>query len=114
MIRLMGKRITRRKLVITRRRFTLLDSLVNEEDLVPNKNQRKIVDEVLSKESNGKGKNGERNGWTEEMKRYYKDRKEMFDAAKYLKENEDVLEEDGDENNNVLRNMVEGSGDSFN
>nr|GEU86593.1 hypothetical protein [Tanacetum cinerariifolium] len=97
--------------VLGSNRFTLLDSLVNEEDLVPNTNQRKIVDEVLSKESNGK--NRERNRWTEDMKRYYRDRKEMFDVARDLEENKDVLEEDGDENNNVLRNKVEGSGGSF-
>ncbi|GKA86412.1 RNA-directed DNA polymerase, eukaryota, reverse transcriptase zinc-binding domain protein [Tanacetum coccineum] len=89
-------------------RFTLLDSLINEEDLVPNTEQRKIVDEFLSKGSNGN--DGERKDWTEEMKRYYRDRKEMFDATKDLELNEDVLEVDNDENHNVMRNEVEGPG----
>nr|GEY40951.1 RNA-directed DNA polymerase, eukaryota, reverse transcriptase zinc-binding domain protein [Tanacetum cinerariifolium] len=65
--------------VLRSNKFTLPDSLVIEEDLAPNTNQRKIVNEVLSKESND------------------------------LEENKDVLKEDGDENNNVMRNEVEGS-----
>nr|GEV18240.1 hypothetical protein [Tanacetum cinerariifolium] len=97
--------------VLGSNRFTLLDSLVHEADLVPNTKQRNIVDEVVSKESNGK--NGERNGWTGDMKRYYRDRKGMFVVVRNLKENKDVLEEDDDENNNVFRNEVEGSGGSF-
>ncbi|GKD78583.1 ATPase, F1/V1/A1 complex, alpha/beta subunit, partial [Tanacetum coccineum] len=83
-------------------RFTLIDSLINEDDLVPNTNQWKIVDEFLNKEIIGKS--GDRNGWIEEMKRYYRDRKEMFDATKDLEECEDVLDTDGDENYNVMRN----------
>ncbi|GKB96212.1 RNA-directed DNA polymerase, eukaryota, reverse transcriptase zinc-binding domain protein [Tanacetum coccineum] len=69
--------------------FTLLNSLVNEEDLVPNTDQRKIVDEFLSKGSDDN--NGGMNEWNEDMKRYYRDRKEIFDAAKEIKENEDVI-----------------------
>ncbi|GJU46796.1 RNA-directed DNA polymerase, eukaryota, reverse transcriptase zinc-binding domain protein [Tanacetum coccineum] len=33
------------------------------------------------------------NGWTEDMKRYYRDRKELFNATKKIEENEDVMEE---------------------
>ncbi|GJT64032.1 hypothetical protein Tco_1015512 [Tanacetum coccineum] len=93
-------------------RFTLIDSLINEDDLVPNTNQRKIVDEFLIKEIIGKS--GDRNGWIEEMKRYYRDRKEMFNATKDLEECEDVLDTDGDENYNVMRNEMEGPGGSLN
>ncbi|GKB72092.1 RNA-directed DNA polymerase, eukaryota, reverse transcriptase zinc-binding domain protein [Tanacetum coccineum] len=50
-------------------RFTLLNELVNENDLIPNVDQRKIVDEL--------------------------DRKELFNAVKEIEENEDVMEEDG-------------------
>ncbi|GKA15548.1 ribonuclease H-like domain-containing protein [Tanacetum coccineum] len=49
-------------------RFTLLDSLVNKEDLIPTK-----------------------------MKRYYKDRKELFDVAKELEKEEDVIIENPDD-----------------
>ncbi|GKE54523.1 RNA-directed DNA polymerase, eukaryota, reverse transcriptase zinc-binding domain protein [Tanacetum coccineum] len=60
-------------------RFTLLDSLINEEELVPNTDQRKIVDEFLSKKNDAN--NMEMNGWNEDMKMYYRDKKELFDAA---------------------------------
>nr|GFA07055.1 hypothetical protein [Tanacetum cinerariifolium] len=72
----------------------------------------KIVDEFIYKECTGKS--GKRNRWIKEMKRYYRDWKEMFDATRDLEECEDVLETDGDENYNVMRNEVEGPGGSFN
>ncbi|GJT01792.1 RNA-directed DNA polymerase, eukaryota, reverse transcriptase zinc-binding domain protein [Tanacetum coccineum] len=93
--------------VLGSNRFTLLNSLVNEEDLVPNTQQRRIVDEFLSKGNNEK--NEVMNGWNEDMKRYYRDRKEMFDAAKEIEENEDVMEENCNINNSVLENEVEGA-----
>ncbi|GJW98954.1 hypothetical protein Tco_0180762 [Tanacetum coccineum] len=40
-----------RKGMLGSNRFNLLDSLVNEEELVPNTDQRKIVDEFLSKKN---------------------------------------------------------------
>nr|GEW70183.1 hypothetical protein [Tanacetum cinerariifolium] len=49
------------------------------------------------------------NGWTKEMKRYYRDIKELFNAAKEIKRNKDVMEEDCDEGSNVLKNEVEGA-----
>ncbi|GJT68150.1 ATPase, F1/V1/A1 complex, alpha/beta subunit [Tanacetum coccineum] len=89
-------------------RFTLLNSLVNEEDLVPNIEQRKVVDEFLSKEK--EGSHGKINKWTEEMKRYYRDRKELFNATIEIEENEDVMEDEFDQCNSVLGNEVEGMG----
>ncbi|GJY24271.1 RNA-directed DNA polymerase, eukaryota, reverse transcriptase zinc-binding domain protein [Tanacetum coccineum] len=53
-----------------------------------NRNGMKIVDEALSKVSDDK--NG---GMNEDMKRYCRDRKELFNAAKEIEENEDVMEE---------------------
>ncbi|GKB16686.1 RNA-directed DNA polymerase, eukaryota, reverse transcriptase zinc-binding domain protein [Tanacetum coccineum] len=41
------------------------------------------------------------NGWTEEMKRYYRDRKELFNAAKEIEGNKDVMEEDCDEGKGI-------------
>ncbi|GJW01214.1 RNA-directed DNA polymerase, eukaryota, reverse transcriptase zinc-binding domain protein [Tanacetum coccineum] len=58
-------------------RFTLLNELVNENDLIPNVDQRKIVDELL---------------------------------REVMKVNEDVMEEDGVECNNILRDEVDGVG----
>nr|GEY32968.1 hypothetical protein [Tanacetum cinerariifolium] len=89
-------------------RFTLLDSLVNEEELVPTTDKRKIVDDFLHKKC--EMNNMEMNDWSEEMKRYYRDKKELIDAAKEMKENEDVLDENDDVDNIVLRNEVEGAG----
>nr|GEX84912.1 hypothetical protein [Tanacetum cinerariifolium] len=61
-------------------RFTLLDSLVNEEELTLNTDQRKIIDEILSNK-------------TQEMEK-----------------NEDVSDENFGTENTVLRNKVEGIG----
>ncbi|GJZ13178.1 RNA-directed DNA polymerase, eukaryota, reverse transcriptase zinc-binding domain protein [Tanacetum coccineum] len=88
------------------KKFTLLDSLVNEEELVPNTDQRKIVDEVLCKKKDIN--NMEMNGWSEDMKWYYRDKKELFDAAREIEENEDVLDENYGVENTVLWNEVEG------
>ncbi|GKB61171.1 RNA-directed DNA polymerase, eukaryota, reverse transcriptase zinc-binding domain protein [Tanacetum coccineum] len=63
-----------------------------DEELIPNTEQRKIVDEFMSK-NNGDNNVG-MNGWNEDMKRYYRDRKELFNAAKEIEENEDVIEEE--------------------
>nr|GEV03579.1 RNA-directed DNA polymerase, eukaryota, reverse transcriptase zinc-binding domain protein [Tanacetum cinerariifolium] len=89
-------------------RFTLLDSLVNEKELTPNTDQRKIIDEFLSNKSTAK--NMEMNGWSEDIKRYYRDKKELFDAAQDMEKNEDVLDENFGVENTVLRNEVEGIG----
>nr|GEX12402.1 RNA-directed DNA polymerase, eukaryota, reverse transcriptase zinc-binding domain protein [Tanacetum cinerariifolium] len=88
------------------RNFKDNDKEFNEEELVPNTDQRKIVDEALSKGSDDN--NGGVNEWNEDMKRHYRDRKELFNAAKEIEENEDVMEEVCIESNNVLRNEVEG------
>ncbi|GKC12333.1 RNA-directed DNA polymerase, eukaryota, reverse transcriptase zinc-binding domain protein [Tanacetum coccineum] len=44
------------------------------------------------------------------MKRYYRDKKELIDASKEMKANKDVLDENDDVENTVLRNEVEGFG----
>ncbi|GJZ66378.1 RNA-directed DNA polymerase, eukaryota, reverse transcriptase zinc-binding domain protein [Tanacetum coccineum] len=96
--------------VLGSNKFTLLNALIDEEELVPNIDQRKIVDEFLSRNKNAN--NGEMNGWNE-MKRYFRDRKELFDAVQDIEENEDVMDENYKERNNVLRNEVEGVLDLF-
>ncbi|GJT55854.1 hypothetical protein Tco_0990908 [Tanacetum coccineum] len=69
--------------VLGSNRFTLVNSLIDEEELVPNIDQRKIVDELLNRKNDVN--NEEMNGWNKEMKRYFRDRKELFDAAKKLR-----------------------------
>ncbi|GKB31996.1 RNA-directed DNA polymerase, eukaryota, reverse transcriptase zinc-binding domain protein [Tanacetum coccineum] len=69
-------------------RFTLLNELVREEELVPSVAQRKIVDEYMNKEKDESGIGNQ--GWSKEMERYYRDRKELFDATKDLEQDEDV------------------------
>ncbi|GJV49106.1 TMV resistance protein N-like protein [Tanacetum coccineum] len=69
-------------------RFTLLDSLVGEEDLIPSVDKRKIVDEFMNNEK--EEDDYRKQGWDKEMEKYYKDRKELFEAAKDLEQDEDV------------------------
>ncbi|GJY05634.1 RNA-directed DNA polymerase, eukaryota, reverse transcriptase zinc-binding domain protein, partial [Tanacetum coccineum] len=61
-------------------RFTLLNSLMNEEYLIPNVDQRNIVDEYLK----------------------------QFDAAQEIERNDDVLDGENGTENGVLRKEVEG------
>ncbi|GJT58168.1 RNA-directed DNA polymerase, eukaryota, reverse transcriptase zinc-binding domain protein [Tanacetum coccineum] len=56
-------------------RFTLLDSLVNEEELVPTTNKRKIANDFLHKKC--EINNMEMNDWSEEMKSYSDKQKEV-------------------------------------
>ncbi|GJW13056.1 RNA-directed DNA polymerase, eukaryota, reverse transcriptase zinc-binding domain protein [Tanacetum coccineum] len=67
------------------------------------------------RENEGKGKDvhGGKNkdSGTNVMKpQYYKDKKELFDVAREIKENEDVVDENCGVENTVLRNEVEGVG----
>ncbi|GKF15501.1 hypothetical protein Tco_0056963, partial [Tanacetum coccineum] len=59
-----------------------------EEELVPSVAQRKIVDEYMNKEKDESGIGNQ--GWSKEIERYYRDRKELFDATKDLEQDEDV------------------------
>ncbi|GKD28008.1 hypothetical protein Tco_1234222, partial [Tanacetum coccineum] len=83
-------------------RFTLLESLVNEEELVPSIEQRKVVDEVLRRKIDAS--DSDMNGWNEETKRYYKDRKELFDVAAELERDEDIIDGHSEEEEYVIRN----------
>ncbi|GJZ36257.1 RNA-directed DNA polymerase, eukaryota, reverse transcriptase zinc-binding domain protein [Tanacetum coccineum] len=69
-------------------RFTLLNELVREEDLIPSAAQRMIVNEYMNKEKDVSDIGNQ--GWSKEMEKYYKDRKELFDAAKELEQDKDV------------------------
>ncbi|GKA37004.1 hypothetical protein Tco_0723569 [Tanacetum coccineum] len=71
------------------------NSDVNKEDLIPTSEQRKVVVEFLSKGSDAY----ERHMiiWNIEIKRYYKDRKELFDVAKELEKEEDIIIENHDD-----------------
>ncbi|GJR26775.1 RNA-directed DNA polymerase, eukaryota, reverse transcriptase zinc-binding domain protein [Tanacetum coccineum] len=75
----------------TYNRFTLLDSLVGEEELIPSLEKRKIVDEFMNKEKEGCDFRKQR--WNKEMEKCYKDMNELFDAAKDLEQDEDMNSE---------------------
>ncbi|GKB49652.1 RNA-directed DNA polymerase, eukaryota, reverse transcriptase zinc-binding domain protein [Tanacetum coccineum] len=92
-------------------RFDVLRSLCNEDELNINFEQRKIVDDMISKENDKENKGMEE--WSEGMKQYFRGRKEMFNAAKENQENEDVVEIECVEGNDILRNEVEGGGGSI-
>ncbi|GJZ10329.1 hypothetical protein Tco_0545088 [Tanacetum coccineum] len=92
-------------------RFNVLRSLYNKDELNINFEQRKIVDDMISKENDKENEGMEE--WTEGMKRYFRGRKEMFNAAKENEENEDVVEIECVEGNDILSNEVEGGGGSI-
>nr|GEU50184.1 hypothetical protein [Tanacetum cinerariifolium] len=68
-------------------RFSLLDSLINEEDLVPNVKEREEVDVFLKRKLEPTTTDKER--WSNNMKRYYRDKKELMDAVEELEVEED-------------------------
>nr|GEU76626.1 ATPase, F1/V1/A1 complex, alpha/beta subunit, zinc knuckle CX2CX4HX4C [Tanacetum cinerariifolium] len=70
--------------------FTLLESLVNEEELVPSIKQIKVVDEILRRKIDVS--DSDMNGWNVKMKRYYKDRKELFDVAPESERDKDIID----------------------
>ncbi|GKE06995.1 RNA-directed DNA polymerase, eukaryota, reverse transcriptase zinc-binding domain protein, partial [Tanacetum coccineum] len=66
------------------------DKRVGKDELIPPIDQRKIVDEYMNQEN--KVCDIDSQGWSKEMIKYYKDRKELFNAAKELEiEVEDIL-----------------------
>nr|GEZ17806.1 copia protein [Tanacetum cinerariifolium] len=79
----------------TYNRYTLLNELIDKEELILSIEERNVVDEYMNKEK--EGENIDRQGWRKEIKRYYKDRKELFDAAKEVEMEEGVEEELQDE-----------------
>ncbi|GKA35888.1 ATPase, F1/V1/A1 complex, alpha/beta subunit [Tanacetum coccineum] len=87
-------------------RFTLLESLVNEKDLIPTTEQRKVIDEFLYKKIDAS--ESEMSGWNAYMKRYFKDMKELFHVAKELEKGEDVIDEQSDVENYAIKNEVNG------
>ncbi|GJS94754.1 RNA-directed DNA polymerase, eukaryota, reverse transcriptase zinc-binding domain protein [Tanacetum coccineum] len=90
----------------TYNRYTLLNALVGEDELIPPIDQRKIVDEYMNQEN--EVCDMESPGWNNEMKKYYKDRKELFDATKELELEEDVENGMQDDGEFGLRNEANG------
>nr|GEY48047.1 hypothetical protein [Tanacetum cinerariifolium] len=84
----------------TSNRFTFLNELVGDEELIPSVKERKIVDEYINKENEGDKIDSQ--GWSKEMKRYYKDKKELFDAAKEIEIEKEMKE--------VIQNLEEEFG----
>nr|GEV29057.1 ribonuclease H-like domain-containing protein [Tanacetum cinerariifolium] len=90
----------------TYNRYTLLNDLVGEDELIPLIEQRKIVDEYMNQKNEVCDIRS--HGWSKEMKRYYKDRKQLIDAAKDLDMEKDVEYGIQDEEEFGLRNEESG------
>lgn len=88
-------------------RYTLLDSLVDKEDLSPPTIDRDKVDQFLYKKNVPTDK--ELQLWTPEIHRYYKDKKKLSKAMESM-ESEDVVGMMDSGNNTVLGNEVDGIG----
>ncbi|GKD72323.1 zinc knuckle CX2CX4HX4C containing protein [Tanacetum coccineum] len=69
---------------------TLLESVVREEDLIPSIDKRRIVDETMRTKK--VISNEDMVEWSDEMKRYFKDKKELFETAMEFEKDENVLE----------------------
>nr|GEW50141.1 hypothetical protein [Tanacetum cinerariifolium] len=96
----------------TYNRFTLLNDLVGEDELVPPIEKRKIIDEYMSKEN--EVSEIDSHGWSKEMKKYYKDRKELFDATKDLEKEDNVEQGNQFKEELNIRNELGGEdGDVF-
>ncbi|PWA73228.1 hypothetical protein CTI12_AA167540 [Artemisia annua] len=92
--------------VIGNNRYSVLNTLGDGEELKPNIEERKLVDSVL--ETNGDPTVNEWESWNDEMKRYYKDKKELIVADKNLENEEDVVQDLSSNGDSMIRNEVEG------
>nr|GEY96838.1 hypothetical protein [Tanacetum cinerariifolium] len=82
------------------------EEMMNEEDLVPSIKERETLDMVINMKKNMSDVDMEK--WTSHMKRYYRDRNELINAADEMKMEEDVVDTHNNEENNVVKNVVEG------
>ncbi|GKE07343.1 hypothetical protein Tco_1399361, partial [Tanacetum coccineum] len=87
-------------------RFTLLDSLVEETELIPPLKDTKIIDEILAKHVEVNEKDMEK--WSKDIKRYYKDKKELLVITEELENEEDVVDDISTTGNDIIRNEMEG------
>nr|GEZ94748.1 zinc knuckle CX2CX4HX4C [Tanacetum cinerariifolium] len=100
------------KEVSTYNRFTLLNDLVAEDELVPPIEKRKIIDEYMSREN--EVSEIDSHGWSKEMKKYYKDMKELFDATKDLEKEDNTKQGNQFKEELNIRNELGGEdGDVF-
>nr|GEY47690.1 ATPase, F1/V1/A1 complex, alpha/beta subunit, zinc knuckle CX2CX4HX4C [Tanacetum cinerariifolium] len=96
----------------TYNRFTLLNDLVGEDELVPPIEKRKIIDEYMSREN--ELSEIDSHGWSKKMKKYYKDKKELFDATKDLEKEDNVEQRNQFKEELNIRNELGGEdGDVF-
>nr|GEY38434.1 RNA-directed DNA polymerase, eukaryota, reverse transcriptase zinc-binding domain protein [Tanacetum cinerariifolium] len=88
-------------------RFTILESLVNEEDPIPPIRDRKKVNEVIDIRIDPTVNEWESS--TEDMNKYYEHKKGIVDTGKELANEEDVVNDIPSIDEGVLRNEVEGA-----
>ncbi|GKB73619.1 RNA-directed DNA polymerase, eukaryota, reverse transcriptase zinc-binding domain protein, partial [Tanacetum coccineum] len=91
-------------------RFTLLNELVDEDELVPSLNEREIVDSFVNNRIHPTEKDMEK--WNSFMIRYYKDRKEIIDVMGDMDDmdSKDVVKEVNGTEKSCLRDEVDGEG----
>ncbi|GKC11853.1 RNA-directed DNA polymerase, eukaryota, reverse transcriptase zinc-binding domain protein [Tanacetum coccineum] len=86
-------------------RFTLLNELVDEDELVPSLNEREIVDSFVNNRIHPTENDMKK--WNSFMIRYYEGRKEIIDVMDDM-DSEDVVEEVNGAEKSCLRNEVKG------
>ncbi|GJY33032.1 RNA-directed DNA polymerase, eukaryota, reverse transcriptase zinc-binding domain protein [Tanacetum coccineum] len=91
-------------------RFTLLNELVEEEELVPSVNEREVVDNFVKNRISPTEKDME--NWNSPIIRYFKDRKEIINVIDNMEEmdSDDVVDEVNGNEKSCLRNEVDGGG----
>ncbi|PWA77052.1 zinc knuckle CX2CX4HX4C [Artemisia annua] len=92
--------------IIRQNRYSVLESMVDEEVLRPNNEDRKYVDSVL--ETNVDPTVTEWDSWNEEMKMYYKGKKELIDAVNKVVNEEDVVHDLSSNGDSMLMNEIKG------
>ncbi|PWA66504.1 ATPase, F1/V1/A1 complex, alpha/beta subunit, Zinc knuckle CX2CX4HX4C [Artemisia annua] len=92
--------------IIGDNRYVVLESLVEEENLQPSIEDRKLVDSVL--ETNVDPTVTEWDRWNDGMKVYYKGKKELIDAVNKVLNEEDVVHDLSSNGDSMLRNEIEG------
>ncbi|GJU55795.1 zinc knuckle CX2CX4HX4C containing protein [Tanacetum coccineum] len=86
-------------------KFTLLNELVDEDELVPNLNERERVDNFVNNRIHPTEKDMEKLSCF--MRRYYKDKKEIIDVMDDM-DSENVVEEVNGAERRCLKNEVDG------
>ncbi|PWA79930.1 zinc knuckle CX2CX4HX4C [Artemisia annua] len=92
--------------VIGQNSFSPLNTLVNEEEIKLSNKEKEQVDSVL--ENNDDPTVNEWENWNDDMKQYYRDKKECLGANNKTENEEDVVQDLSSTEESLVRNEVEG------